>query len=131
MRRHCWIVQLHFKFENHQIQFAHAIMNLLMQGLLLSFLSCEKLQDFTCSCSKLFEKNTLFYLFQKQKYLKNLARSKLFNHLIFENCWILQFHFKFKNHLMKDRHWFIRNSFGSSFVNWEVTRPHKFLIKVI
>ena len=24
-----------------------------------------------------------------------------------------------------------RNSFGSSFVNWEVTRPHKFLIKVI
>ena len=79
------------------------------------------------------KKNTLFYLFQKQKYLKNLARSKLFNspYLWTDIAGSYSFTSNLKIIWWKTDIGSFRNSFGSSFVNWEVTGPHKFLIKVI
>ena len=55
-KRHCWILQLHFRFKNYQI----SDRNWFFHELLRSFLVA------------------LCYLFQKQEHLKNFARSKLF-----------------------------------------------------
>ena len=131
MRRHCWIVQLHFKFENHQIQFVHAIINLLMQGLLvLSFLSevtrfylfllkiiWKKIHSFISSKNK-----NIWKIWQEVSSLTTLSLKIAGSYSFTSNLKIIWWKTDIGS---------FRNSFGSSFVNWEVTGPHKFLIKVI
>ena len=117
-KRYCWILQLHFKFKNHQIKFS----NCFMQNLLCFFIFLiGKLEHFAshsgkllqisyfCSCHTLLSVpiTRIFERFGKKKALWSTSSLKRY-------CWIIQLHFKFKIHQMQFKNWFMQDLLWSS-----------------
>ena len=134
-KRHCLILQLHFKFKKHQIKDG----NWFLQQLLWSFFFWSgdyrtlPVPAQNCLNYCFSQLVALDYVSQRQENLKNLARSKLLHppYLIrgiagsYFSTSNLKF-FKWKTDIGS-----CRSSFGPSLSNWKVTGPYSFLLKII